>query len=115
MNLINRARLTKFTFLLPFAAAAVACVLVLQVGCSFLSPLKHPKKDLVDCYAAALQPVAGEVFDVAQLARDLVLGKAVLGALLSNLRATEAEAQTLVEALHACVPAPAAIPSGSAG
>lgn len=114
MNFINRARVTKVTLLLPFAAAVAACVLTLEVGCAFLSPLKHPKRDLVDCYSRALQPVAGDVFDVAQLAKDLVQGKADLGALLSNLRATQAEGQALAEALNACIAPPAALPSGSA-
>jgi hypothetical protein len=114
MNLSNLAHPSKFSFLLPFAAAAVACILTLESGCAFLSPLKSPKRTLVDCYAKALMPVAGEVFDAAELAKDLVQGKADLGALLHNLQATDEEALALAKALNACIAPPAALPSGSA-
>ncbi len=92
------------------AAFAVGAAVV-HLGCSVLAPLKHPRRDLLDCYAKALEPVAGEVFDSAELAKDLVAGKASLAALLGNLQVDEKEADAVATALHACVPAPAPAPA----
>ena len=88
-------------------ALAVLALALLATGC--LQGAKTPKRDLVDCYASALQPVAGEVFDVAQLALDLVAGKADLGAVLHSLQIDEKAALALKSALNACS-APAALP-----
>lgn len=101
--------------LLGLATVTIFYTALFLGGCGILSPLKHPKKDLVDCYAHALEPVAGEVFDTAQLAKDLVQGKADLRALLGNLNASEAEAKALIEGLNQCAapPPPASLPSGS--
>jgi hypothetical protein len=71
---------------------------------------KAPKRDLVDCYAKALEPVAGEVFDSVQLAHDLVAGKADLGALLHNLQVTEAEAASVLKSVRACLVPPGVAP-----
>ncbi len=87
--------------------AVLALALLVSTGC--LQGAKSPKRDLVDCYAKALQPVAGEVFDVAQLALDLVAGKADLGAVMHNLQVDEKSALELKSALNACQ-APAALP-----
>jgi hypothetical protein len=113
MNLFNLAHPSKFSFLLPFAAAAVACILTLESGCAFLSPLKHPKKDRFQCEVAALAPVVNEVLDPEALLRDLYTGKADLGAVLRNLTVTPAEVETLFKALQACSPAPEAVSGGS--
>lgn len=97
-------------------AGLCSAALVATQGCGVFAPLRHPKRDLVDCYAKALEPVAGEVFDTAELAKDLTTGKASLDALLVNLQATDAEVQTLLSALHACAaPPPAPSPVAVTG
>lgn len=82
-------------------------------GCA--QPAKSPKKDLVQCYAAALQPVVGEVYDAVELTHDLVAGKASLAAVLANLQVAEAEAKALDARIKACTAPPAALPTGTAG
>lgn len=93
-------------------AIAIALAL-LGMGCVATQPtVSHAK---VDCFAAALQPVVGDIYDTQQLVRDMVAGKASLAALLQNLQVDEATAKTLLERLNACS-APAALPdAGTVG
>ncbi len=73
---------------------------VLLAGCT--PDAKHPKLDLVECYAHALAPHVGEVFDPVELAKDITSGKSVLAAVAGNLMLTQEEATKLVADLNAC-------------
>lgn len=74
---------------------------VLLAGC-IPANTKHPKLDLVECYAHALAPHVGEVFDATELAKDITSGKAVLPAIVKNLMLSDEETQKLLTDLLAC-------------
>lgn len=104
---MNFSQKAQITLVLLFASACGALT-----GCS--PQAKSPKKDLVECYAAVIKPVVGEVFDEVELAHDLVSGKASLSAVLSNLNVAEADVKRVLKGLHDCAapPPPAALPEG---
>lgn len=83
-------------------------------ACSAFKGAQSPRKDLVECYAKALEPVAGEVYDTVELAKDLVAGKASLQSVLQNLGADEKEVKAFVDALNACRGEPATVPDAGA-
>jgi hypothetical protein len=71
-------------------------------GCAYFGGAKTPSSELIDCYAAALEPAVGDVFDTAELARDLVSGKAKLGAVAANLELQEKVVAKLMADLNQC-------------
>lgn len=74
-------------------------------GCkgSLLSP-DSSRVERFECQVRALEPLVGEVYDSRALLQDLMAGKASLGAILANLKASQAEAAELMAALRACEP-----------
>lgn len=76
---------------------------------------KSPKLDLVECYAHALAPHVGEVFDVVELAKDITSGKAVLAAIAHNLMLSDEETTKLVADLVACKERAVAVPTVTTG
>ncbi len=89
------------------------CAMLAVIGCmsSSCAPgAKAPTKDAVACYAHMLEPVAAEVYDVDELAKDLIDGKVRLGAVVQSLFLTERAALKLADDLKACR-APAAAPT----
>jgi hypothetical protein len=98
-------------------AVGVVCVISvmawLALGCGLLGP-KAPRQDKLDCRAAALEPVVGEVLDARELALEIYKGTASLGAVLAAVEATPAEVETLVLAFAACNgDKPVAVPEGT--
>lgn len=81
-------------------------------GCGLLESAS-PRVERFECQVRALEPVVGDVLDARQLLQDLYAGKANLGSALNAVRATQAEADALVEALNACEP-PVKFPVGEA-
>ena len=85
-------------------------------GCGFFKTASTPNKDIVQCYAKALEPAVGDVYDTVELAKDLVSGKAKMGALIGNLELDAARMATLSAAVQACgAQIPDAPPSPDAG
>lgn len=94
-------------------AALLALLGVALAGCT--PGAKSPSKGLIECYAKALEPIAGDVYDTVELAKDLVSGKSSLNATVQNLKASEEAVAALNAALHACQgsPAPAVTDAGT--
>ena len=57
-----------------------------------------------ECRVEALSPIAGDLYDVAGLVRDIYAGRSSLTAVVAALKPTAAELQTLMLALQACEP-----------
>lgn len=94
------------------AVVAVALALLGLQGCAAAQPTVNHAK--LDCFAQALQPVAGDVYDTAELVKDMVAGKASLSALLSNLQVDEATTKVLMARLKACeTPTAPVLPAGT--
>lgn len=79
--------------------AVVACF---STGCAYFGGAKTPSQTLIDCYADALKPAVGDVFDSAELARDLVAGRASLSSIAANLLLQPAVVESTRKALVAC-------------
>lgn len=74
----------------------------LTTGCAYFGGSKTPNEVQLDCYEEALKPAVGDVFDTAELARDLVSGKADLAAVASNLELQPAVIRQLLADLNKC-------------
>lgn len=99
------SKLNVFGYFLAFAAASVG------VGCAFLKAGPEAQRARIDrykCQVAALAPLTDNVLDTEELVKDLYAGKASIGAVLSNLHASQAEAEALIKRLEKCEPPPPA-------
>lgn len=87
-----------------YAKGAIAVLLALLglQGCASSIPTANQAK--LDCFAAAIGPVVGDVFEPHELVKEMVAGKASLPALLKNLHVSDEQATALLQRLSACEP-----------
>jgi hypothetical protein len=74
-------------------------------ACDLLRAAHDPRVALFECRVVALEPLVEDVLEADALARDIYAGRANLGAVLQNLRATPGEVEDLMARLASCDPA----------
>lgn len=84
---------------LPLLALAT-----LGFGCHDYTPQAQRAQDVFECRVAALSPYLSAVFDVSEVVRDTIQGKADPVAIMSTLGLLMADIHAAAEAWNACSP-----------
>lgn len=87
-------------------SALLLCAALLPACGGWFGPSKSARGALFECRVEALKPIAGEVYDVEYLVREVYAHRMSLAAVVASVNATRQEVQTMLEALAACDPQP---------
>ncbi len=83
--------------------------IALLVGCHALNPRQQAIVDLYQCRVHALAPYVGDVFDAAELVRDVTKGDTDLVKVLAGLGWATEDIMKASAELSACEPQPAVV------